>query len=217
MKDIILSAVGDTAIKAQNADVPVRELEYWPVEDQWKATTTYWSVVQQSGGTYTPGTSWLSQFDPDKNAADRMEYRLVTAGGELLSPQTEGSNSVAPRRHTITLYAGQPQTIKCFLSLVGTSSRVQLFINGAFTEYTGASSQYLTLALASGYNTVQMTSNTSTDSIFFGGLLFDGLNVQWVDPQGARNPARSGFTSSGGSSGVGTPTFAIDLPTGGIA
>lgn len=204
-----LGAIGDVATQVTNNQAEKTTDTYRPVTNVWKPIPPFWEVVQQSGGTYSAGTSWITQFDVERNNADRMEYRIVTASGELLDPQVEGNTAVGPRLYTLQIYCEQPMNVKCTFSITGSSARIQLFVNGAFTEYTTPQSQYVTLEFVEGYNTVQIASNTNTDLVLFKGKLFDGIISQWVDPLGSRNPQREGFISTGGGGGVPSSTYAL--------
>lgn len=209
------TAIGDLATDIQNQKADLTNPEYYGVRNVWKQLPPYWEVVQQSGGTYTPGTSWRGQFETDRNAADRMEYRIVTSSGEVLDPQIEGDTSVGPRRYKLTVFAEQPMNVKCTFSITGTSARIQIFVNGSMTEYTTPQSQYLTVSLVQGYNTITICTNTLTDLMLFKGKLFDGVVSFWVDPLAPRNPVRDGYTTSGGSSGgQGSIEASLAIPSG---
>lgn len=188
-----------------------RQQEFLPIEYKFTPPGPYWECVVQTGGTFTTATDWSLQFEPDRNPVNRAEFRWSTAGGELHIPHFHGGTSTAPTRATLVVYAHDWQDVKFVLSADGSGGGVQIKVNGTITEYTGPLSQFVTITLRPGENVIVVSKDSGSDQLAIQARFFDGRYVNWVDPRGARNPARPDV-SQPGSAGTTIPGVIDTVP-----
>jgi hypothetical protein len=206
--------MGGVRSKDASRDLDYRSKEYLPLQYNWTQPGPYWNCVVISGGTFTAGQDWSLLFDSEDNPTNRVEFRVATAGGELQWIHPEGSQGTARMMGTLQVFANDYQTIPCLLDFNGTSSDVQVHVNGTRTEYgPGALAQWIDISLIPGYNTIRIIKNLDTDDLAFFGRLFNGSHVQWVDPEASRNPVRGGVSvPSNGTTDPGRLDVIPDIP-----
>lgn len=214
------TAIGDLSAKQVSDNLPKRTRDYVPIAYEWKGTGTYWMGVRQN--TLATGvTDWENEFVTDTTTSSitgRVEFREATVGGELDSTHPGGSSSYGARFFKIMFYAFQPQTISCYISFAGSSADVQMKLNGQITplaETAGVYNSFTNLDIPVGDNTLSFALDTSVDDFKFEALLFDGTNIQWVDPNAPRNPQRAGYVNSGGGGSTGADSPLNPVVVGG--
>jgi len=213
------SDIGDVAIRQDLSQIASKKRGYYPLTESWTKPGPYWDGVVQDTMS-TGATDWEGEFYPSTTTAtvtNRVPTRRATAGGELLSIAPTGNSSYSARTFKLTVYALQPQTIPIRLQFTGTGGDVQVKINGLITAHSATSGLYnawINVDWVAGYNSISVSTDTLVDSLEIEGRLFDGINVQWVDPNASRNPTRTGYTSTGSGGGVGSGPFSTEI-TGG--
>jgi hypothetical protein len=207
----------DLASQVALNSAKLRERVEYGGESNWQTPPCFWEGVVQND-IQIGVADWTTEFNLDTTTATitfRRRTRKSTAGGELHLAHPNGSNTYGARLYSLIVYTEQPQTITCHYGLVGSSSAVQIKVNGFITQTSGSTDASIDIELIPGYNFIYISLNEQTDGFVFEGLLFDGDLVQWVHPNAARNPVRQGYVESGSSgSGNSNTGGGLVLPEG---
>jgi hypothetical protein len=144
--------------------------------------THFWTCVGRTGGTYTPGTDWLPQFESP--AGTKWAFELPSPTGCLMLLIRDATTN-AGRLARVQFFAERAFSAVCDLRM--TAGRVQIKVNGTLAEYT--SSGQVTLSFAEGLNVVEVMGDASTSDIVLLGRFYDGVTAWWSSPN--LNPVRA--------------------------